>query len=233
METTQSEPTKAKLIPAFGYLRVSGESQLNGDGLVRQRADITAWAKAHGYRISRWFEERAVSGSVETIDRPAFNTMLEALLSNGTRTVLIERLDRIARDVFVQEGTIRLLKEKGFELISISEPDLCGEDMYRAAMRQMMGVFAELDRKSIVYKLRAARQRKRVNTGRCEGRMPYGFREGEQAIIDRIKSARENGKNYEQIARDLNSKGVKPRTGKWHPANVRKIILKANINGQA
>ena len=98
--------------------------------------------------------------------------------------------------------------------------------MYRVAMRQIMGVFAELDRKSIVFKLRAARQRTKLKTGRCEGRMPYGFREGEQAIIDRIKADRAQGKNYEQIARELNSEGVKPRTGKWYPANVRKIVLK-------
>jgi site-specific DNA recombinase len=219
-------PQKAKLISAFGYLRVSGESQVKGDGPVRQRVAITKWAKEHGFRIVRWFEENAVSGTTETMDRPAFNAMLEALLLNGTRTVLIERLDRLARDVYIQEGTIRLLKEKGFELISVSEPDLNSNDMYRVAMRQIMGVFAELDRKSIVFKLRAARQRKKAATGRCEGRMPFGFREGEQAIIDRIKADRAQGRNYEQIARDLNSEGVKPRTGKWYPANVRKIVLK-------
>ena len=217
---------KTKLIPAFGYLRTSGESQVSKDGPVRQRAEITKWAKEHGFRIVQWFEEKAVSGTVESIDRPAFNEMLEALLLNGTKTVLIEKLDRIARDVFIQEGTIKLLKEKGFELISVAEPDLCSDDMYRVAMRQMMGVFAELDRKSIVFKLRAARQRKKAATGRCEGRMPYGFREGEQEIIERIKAQRAQGSNYEQIARDLNSEGVKPRTGKWYPANVRKIVLK-------
>jgi len=225
METTQEPTPKAKLTPAFGYLRVSGESQLSGDGFPRQKAAITKWAKEHGVRIVRWFEEKAVSGTVESIDRPAFNEMLEALLSNGTKAVLIEKLDRIARDVFIQEGTIKLLKEKGFELISVAEPDLCSDDMYRVAMRQMMGVFAELDRKSIVFKLRAARQRKKIATGRCEGRMPYGFRDGEQAIIDRIKADHTQGKNYEHIARDLNNKGVKPRTGKWYPANVRKIVL--------
>jgi DNA invertase Pin-like site-specific DNA recombinase len=222
METTQ----KTKLIPAFGYIRVSGESQVNGDGPIRQRNAISKYAKEHGFRVARWFEENAVSGTVESTDRPAFNEMLEALLSNGTKTILIEKLDRIARDVFIQEGTIKVLKEKGFELISVAEPDLCSDDMYRVAMRQMMGVFAELDRKSIVYKLRAARQRKKTATGRCEGRMPYGFREGEQQIIDRIKADRAAGKNYEQIARDLNAEGIKPRTGKWYPANVRKIVLK-------
>jgi site-specific DNA recombinase len=226
METTQETAPKLKLIPAFGYLRVSGEAQLSGDGFTRQRADISKWAKEHGYRIVKWFEEKAVSGAVESSDRPAFNEMLEALLSNGTKTILIEKLDRIARDVFIQEGTIRLLKEKGFELISVAEPTLCGDDMYRVAMRQMMGVFAELDRKSIVLKLRVARQRKKDKTGRCEGRMPYGFREGEQQIIDRIKREHAQGKDYEQIARDLNNEQIRPRTGQWYPANVRKIVMR-------
>ena len=225
METPVEPTQKAKLIPAFGYLRVSGESQVKGDGPVRQRAAITHWAKEHGYRIVKWFEENAVSGTTESMDRPAFNAMLEALLSNGTRTVLIERLDRLARDVYIQEGTIRLLKGKGFDLISVSEPDLNSTDMYRVAMRQIMGVFAELDRKSIVFKLRAARQRKRAATGRCEGRKPYGSRDGEPAIINRIKEMRGHGMNYEQIARCLNGEGVTPRTGQWYSANIRKIIL--------
>ena len=85
---------------------------------------------------------------------------------------------------------------------------------------------AQLDKSNIVLKLRAARQRKKAKTGRCEGRMPYGFREGEQAIIERIKAERAQGRNYEQIARDLNTEGVKRRTGKWYPANVRKIVVK-------
>ena len=109
-----------------------------------------------------------VSGSTEGVDRLAFQEMLTALLSNGTRMVLIERLDRIARDIVVQESILKELNRKGFELISVSEPDLCSADPYRSAMRQMLGVFAELDRKTIVIKLRAARQRKKQQTGRCQ-----------------------------------------------------------------
>jgi DNA invertase Pin-like site-specific DNA recombinase len=223
MDTTP----QTELIPSFGYLRTSGESQVSKDGPVRQRAAITKFAKEHGFRIVRWFEEKAVSGTVESVDRPAFNDMLEALLSNGTKTVLIERLDRIARDVFIQEGTIRLLKEKGFELVSVAEPDLCSEDMYRVAMRQMMGVFAELDRKSIVFKLRAARQRKRLATGRCEGRKPYGTRDGEQVILGRMLNLHTlQARNFEQIARELNTAGTLSRSGKpWRPATIRRIII--------
>jgi DNA invertase Pin-like site-specific DNA recombinase len=212
---------------AFGYLRVSGDSQIEGDGFPRQRAAIQKWAAANGVRIVRWFQEEGVSGTTDSTDRPAFQEMLTALLSNGVRMVLIERLDRIARDIVVQESILKELNRKGFELVSVSEPDLCSNDPYRSAMRQMLGVFAELDRKTIVLKLRAARQRVKAKTGRCEGRKPYGFHPGEQAILDRIKCMRSEGRNFEAIAKTLNSEQVCTRTrGLWYPATVRRILLK-------
>src|SRR5258708_21469179 len=185
---------------AFAYLRVSSDGQVDGDGFTRQREAIEKYAAANNINIIKYFEGKSVSGTVESIDRPAFQDMLAALVANGTKVVLIERLDRIARDIMVQEGTVRMLIEKGFQLISVSEPDLCSGDMYRSAMRQMMAVFAELDRKSIVYKLKAARQRKKAATGRCEGRKPYGHYAAEVDNLKRINELRANSKNFEEIA---------------------------------
>jgi DNA invertase Pin-like site-specific DNA recombinase len=211
---------------AFGYLRVSSEGQIDGDGFTRQREAITKWAAVNGVVIVRWFEERGVSGSTEGNDRPAFQDMLVALLSNGTRTVLIERLDRIARDIVIQESILKDLIRRGFELISVSEPDLCSSDPYRSAMRQMLGVFAELDRKTIVLKLRAARNRKKAQTGRCEGRKPFGHYDGEAAILARIRDLSVQGLNYEQSAKVLNAEGFNTRSGgSWFPATVRRIVL--------
>jgi DNA invertase Pin-like site-specific DNA recombinase len=210
---------------AFGYIRVSGESQVKEDGPVRQRSKISAYAKANNIKIVRWFVEEAVSGTVESKDRPAFGEMLVALMSNGVRTVLIENLDRVARDLFVQEGTIRLLKQKGFELISVDQPDLCNDDLYRKAMRQMMGVFAELDRGAIVLKLRAARQRKKVQTGRCEGRKPFGTKPGEAEVLAFIEQMHSQGSNNEKIAQELNTKGIKSRSGgKWYSSTLYNIL---------
>jgi site-specific DNA recombinase len=218
-----SKPAPKK---AFAYLCVSGESQIEGDGFPRQRAAVKKWADQNNVRIVRFFEERGVSGSTDIEDRPAFQEMLTALLSNGTRMVLIERLDRIARDIVVQESILKELNRKGFELVSVSEPDLCSADPYRSAMRQMLGVFAELDRKTIVLKLRAARQRKKQQTGRCEGRKPFGFRDGEQEIIARMRSLKDEGNNWERISSTLNAEGFKTRSGgQWFPATVRRIVL--------
>jgi DNA invertase Pin-like site-specific DNA recombinase len=222
METT----AKQSLKKVFGYIRVSGESQVKEDGPVRQRKAIQDYAKANGMRVVQWFVEEAVSGTVESKDRPAFSAMLVALLSNGIRTVLVEHLDRLARDVFVQEGTIKLFKEKDLELISVKQPDLCSDDPNRVAMRQMMGVFAQLDRANIVLKLRAARERKRTRDGWCEGRKPFGARPGEDSIIARMKSLRVAGETWESIAKILNEEKLMPRKGKqWYATSVRRIAV--------
>ena len=93
-------------------------------------------------------------------------------------------------------------------------------------MRQMLGVFAELDRQTIVLKTRAARERIRATGARCEGRKPYGTRDGEQAVIARIREMHAAGSNYEQIAKQLNAEGIASRKGSWFGSTVRRIVRK-------
>lgn len=217
METTA-------MTKAFGYLRVSSDGQVDGDGFPRQRAAIEKWAAENGVVIVQWFTEEGISGAIE--NRPALERMRIALLSNGVKMVVIEKLDRIARDVAIQETIIKDLQKRGFTLVSALEPDLCSADPYRAAMRQMLGVFAELDRQTIVLKTRAARERIRATGARCEGRKPYGTRDGEQAVIARIREMHAAGSNYEQIAKQLNAEGIASRKGSWFGSTVRRIVRK-------
>lgn len=209
---------------AFGYLRVSGKSQVEGDGFPRQCDAITKYAAAHDIKIVRLFEEKGVSGTLA--DRPALQAMLVALLSNGVKTILIEKLDRLARDLMVQEAIIKDLKKQGFTLISVAEPDLCIDDPGRKLMRQIMGAIAEYDKTMIVAKLMAARNRKKALTGRCEGHKPFGHYEGEPVIIERIQALYASNSNYERTSAALNNEGIKTRSGgKWFPATVRRILL--------
>ena len=209
---------------AFGYLRVSSKTQTDGDGFPRQRAAIEKYAAANGIIIAQWFEEDGVSGTVA--DRPALQRMMIALMSNGVRTVIVEKMDRIARDFMVQETIVADITKRGFEFLSTCEPDLCSDDPSRQMIRKILGVVAEYDRNMIVTKLKAARQRKRIQTGRCEGRKPYGTRDGEKGVIDRIRAMHASGGNYETIAKRLNADGVTSRSGgKWFPANVRRVVI--------
>ena len=189
---------KAPMIEAFGYIRVSGRGQLDGDGFPRQREAIQRYADANGIRIVKWFEERAVCGATEWENRPAWSEMAQSL--NGVRTIIIERLDRLARELFIQEYILRDLKQRGVTLVSVAEQDL-DSDPGRVLFRQMMGAIAQYDRTMVVLKLRAARKRMRASKGRCEGRKPYGTRPGETSTLARIRALRQAGSTFDAIAR--------------------------------
>jgi DNA invertase Pin-like site-specific DNA recombinase len=213
---------------AFAYLRVSGKGQVDGDGFARQQEAIKTYAAAHAIRIVRTFREEGVSGTKDLANRPALQSLLLALYSNGVRTVVIERLDRLARDLMVQETIIGDLRKKGFEVISTTEPDPCSDDPSRKLVRQIFGAIAEYDKAMTVLKLRGARQRMRAKTGRCEGRKPYGEHPGEQAVLERMRTLRQRGMAVDTIAETLNSEGVKSRSGgQWYGATVNRILKAA------
>jgi DNA invertase Pin-like site-specific DNA recombinase len=149
--------------------------------------------------------------------------VLYSISNNST-----EKLDRLARDLMIQETLLGEFRKHGIELISVAEPDLCSDDPSRKLVRQVFGAIAEYERSMIVLKLRGARQRMRAKTGRCEGRKPYGDREGEQEVIGRIVEFRKGGLNYSEIAAKLNALGIKARSGgHWFPANVSRILSRA------
>ncbi len=208
-------------IPAFAYLRVSGKGQLKGDGFPRQLEAVRSYAKDHGIRIAKVFHEKAVPGATEWEHRPAWSEMVAEL--NGVRTILIERLDRLARELFVQEHILRDLKQRGVTLISVHEPDIDSAPE-RILFRQIMGAIAQYDKTMIVMKLRAARQRKKDAGGRCEGRIPYGGKPGEAETRSRIQSLRKGGATLQSICDLLNREGVRTRFGGlWLPATVNRI----------
>jgi DNA invertase Pin-like site-specific DNA recombinase len=125
----------------------------------------------------------------------------------------------------VQEATIADLRKHGFGVISVAEPDLMENDPSRKAFRQMMGVFAEYEKDTIVAKLRGARLRMRAKEGRCEGRKPYGFYDGEEAVIERMTALRATGLGFDRVAVQLNTEGLKTRTGaRWHGLVVNRIL---------
>ena len=122
---------------AFGYVRVSSASQAadDRDGIPRQKETIRRWATANGVRIVEWFTD-AYSGAKELEDRTQFQRMLLALHGDSVKLVVIEKLDRLARDLMLQESIVADFQRNGFELVSAMEPDLCSTDPTRVMVRR-------------------------------------------------------------------------------------------------
>lgn len=213
------------VMKAYGYLRVSGLTQVEGDGFTRQEQAIKAYAETHGIDIVSIYREEGVSGKSELQDRDALQAMLLDAETTGVCLVLIERVDRLARDLMVQETIIGDFRKRGIELVSTAEPDLCSTDPTRVLMRQIMGAIAQYDRAMLVAKLASARKRIRNKGVRCDGRKAYGFREGEEAVIMRMGTMRASGMPWATIAEQLNAEGTMSRAGRWHANSVRRTVL--------
>ena len=220
---------------AFSYLRVSDTSQVAGDGFPRQREAINRHAKQAGFEMVREFIEEGKSGETAWADRPAFSDMVSAILDNGVRTVIVENLTRLARAYVIQDAILVFLASKGVALISADT----GEDVTAAfhgdpmkkAIIQMQAVFSELEKNSLVRKLKAARARKRIETGRCEGVKPFGTLPGEDEAVARMKALRRKpiGKakrmSYAKIAAAMQAEGFATRSGgPWRASTVQDIL---------
>jgi DNA invertase Pin-like site-specific DNA recombinase len=117
-------------------------------------------------RIVETFYDAAVSGADPVNDGAGFAQMLERLLSNGARTILVESPDRFARDLMVQLAGHDMLKAKGISLIAASAPTFFIEDTPTVVLvRQVLDAVAQFETATTVAKLAAARRRKRMTTG--------------------------------------------------------------------
>lgn len=203
---------------AFAYLRVSSQGQIDGDGFDRQLDAIQGYARNQGYEIIQIFRDEGISGTAE--ERPALAKLMVSLAENGngTETVIIERMDRLARDLMVQEIIVNDLQKRGFNLISSYEgDDLINGDPTRTLIRQVLGAISQYEKTMLVSKLKAARERKRAKGEKCEGRKSYAEIAPEvikEARKLRRKPPKGRRRTYAQIAEILSSKGLRTISGK-------------------
>jgi DNA invertase Pin-like site-specific DNA recombinase len=198
LQTGVESMTRKALVKAFAYLRTSSETNVgeDKDSHKRQLAAIERFAKRHGFTIVSSFSDDAVSGEDDIASRPGFSAMLDALEANGTRTVIVEDASRFARKVLVQElGIVSLIARQVSCWSAGGDMELTNtDDEFKVAMRQIAATFAELEKKRLVKKLKAARDRKREEIGKCGGRKSYAERatkdERTRAMLAKAKELR-------------------------------------------
>src|SRR5262245_2391754 len=134
---------------AVAYLRTSSAANVGKDKDTekRQLAAIEAYAKANGFEIVASFYDAAVSGADPVTDRGGFTEMLEHIVSNGAKTIIVESPDRFARDLAVQLAGHDMLRKLDIALIPASAPDFFAEDTPTAVLvRQVLGAIAQFEK---------------------------------------------------------------------------------------
>jgi len=224
---------------AVSYMRCSGDSQISGDTWDRQIEKIHILADRQGFEIEKEWREEGVSGKVECEQRPAFQAMLAELLSNGCRTIIVEDLSRLARRYAVQEQILLYLCAKGITLWTCANggqniTEEMNQDPTKRLLIGIVGLVSQWEREQLVEKLKVARQHMKRDTGRCEGRKPFGEHPKypeEKEVVARMIVLRAEGNKPDQIAQILNSDGVPTRGTKhgkspWHPSTINKILAR-------
>lgn len=196
------------------YLRVSGLGQVDKDGEQRQLDAVLAFCTANNLHALKPRFEAGVSGTVEGVDRP----QLAEIFDSGCKAIVVERLDRLARDLMVQELILKECRERGIKVFAADQPfdDLASNsgDPTRKLFRQIIGALAEWEKSALVMKLRKARDRKRALTGRCEGILPWGQTPQGKRVLNYILTLRTLEIPVPRIASKLNQRGVTTRWGK-------------------
>ena len=206
---------------AVAYYRTSSATNVGADkdSLKRQQEAVANYAKANKIEIVREFYDAAVSGADPIDVREGFSDLLAYMSGNGARMILCENASRFARDLTVQLTGHSKLMDLGYELVPVDAPTHFTDDTPTAQMvRSILGAVSEFEKSSLVAKLKAARVRKRKETGRCEGRKPLA-----ETNPDLVREARRlrranpvtgKRKSYQRVANELFDLGFMTAKGK-------------------
>lgn len=222
---------KAELTKAIAYIRTSSAANVGSDkdSEQRQRAAITAFAKRGGFDLVDEFNDAAVSGADPIETRPGFAALLDRIEGNGVRTVLIEDASRFARDIQTHVLGIALLRARSVRLLASNGDELTDNtDEMTEGMLTIAAVFAQIEKKRLVRKLKVARERKRATTGKCEGRKSHAERNPEMvAEAKRLHRKLPKGgqPSLRQVSAQLAERGYVSSTGKPLSASAVRSML--------
>jgi DNA invertase Pin-like site-specific DNA recombinase len=158
------------------YLRVSTIEQADkGYGLDVQREAIRKAAKSLNAKVVAWCVDEGKSGALDASNRSGLLDALTLIRDGKANGLVVRDLDRLARAVNVQEAVLAEVwgSESCAVFTSVPPQEVARDDPddpMRTAMRQMRGVFHELDRRLIAKRLRDGRNAKAAKAGTPQAR---------------------------------------------------------------
>lgn len=216
------------------YTRLSQANEREGESHAAQLDRITAWAQRHGYHVVLHHTD-TTSGENGLEQRVGLGATLDALARAEADALVFSQLDRLSRDVIVQESVLRDVWREGHDAFSAAEGEARlrddPDDPSRRLIRVMLGAVAEYERAMIA--LRMARGRRRaIARGRSIGPAPsFGWVKDPEdrgrlvpdpstfELASEAAALIDQGKTLADVAQYLSR-----QTGRvWHPTQVARL----------
>ena len=199
------------------YARYSSENQRDA-WIADQFRVCREFAQRRGWDIEREYSDHAISGA--TLMRPGFQAFMAAALRKEFDIVLAEALDRFSRDQEDTAGLFKRLTFAGVTIVTLAEGDITHLHI------GLKGTMNALLLKELAEKTRRG-MRGRVELGKAGGGLCYGYRvvrqlqngvmttgereinSEEAAVVRRMFESYAAGASPKQIAKTLNTEGVR------------------------
>jgi site-specific DNA recombinase len=223
------------------YCRVSTEEQREGQTIDSQVAELERFAHEKQWAILDIYKDEGWSGSL--LARPALDQLRDHARQGRFQIVLVNDVDRLARDVSHLGIIKRDLESRGTRVVFRKLP---GEQSpTHNLMVNLLGSFAEFEKELIADRTRRGRRHKvEVRKQHVGALAPYGFK-----YIPKLSSAGELGHlevlpdeaaivrqmynwvdqeefSIAKVVARLNEIGIRPRKGgrQWQKSSVRRIL---------
>ncbi len=156
------------------YARVSTEEQAERQTVDAQTDYLSRYSDLNDLPIAGIYVDDGVSGTVPLEGRPEGRRLLEDARAGAFTSVLITRVDRLARSLAVLMRAHVQFDACGVAVRSATEPFDSATPIGRFLF-QLLGSMAELDRASTIERLNRGRDRVARAGKRASGTIPFGY----------------------------------------------------------
>ena len=154
---------------------------------------------------------------------------------------MVARLDRLARDLIVQETILAEVRRIGGEVFSTSPAEASyltddPDDPSRKLIRQVLGAVSEYERSMVTLRLRNGRRRKAQMGGYASGAPAFGFEARDGDLIESQDEQRHNRAHRRasgcrcvtswRSAPRWNQRATRTKRGgtRWTPMGVKRVL---------
>jgi site-specific DNA recombinase len=208
------------------YARFSSDKQ-SETSLTDQVNLCQSRAKREGWPLVATHTDNALSGSTQVASRPGGKALLADMLAGRFDVLLVEGLDRLARDQVEQESVVRRMEHRGIRIIGLAD-GYDSQHQGRKVMRGVRGLINELYLDDLRHKTQRG-MHGQVDRGYIAGGKSYGYdiikdEIGSRYVINEeqahwvrwIFQKVANGHPFRHIVFELNARGVpSPRGDSW------------------
>ncbi len=224
------------------YTRISTDEDHQPYSLEAQADRLASYVSSQDdWRTFRHYTDQ-MTGTV--LERPGLQRALADAKKGRFDLLLVFRVDRLARSVRSLALILEELDHAGVAFRSATEPFDTSSPAGRM-MVQMLGVFAEFERATLIERVVAGMEKKAAKGGWNGGTRPFGYdydrttgylvvNDTESPIARKIFELYVSGLwGSASIARWLNEKGYRTKRGAlWSPNTVRNVIANPAYIGE-